>query len=178
MVSWYFSFWLFWLGEKGIIWGFWAFHGERMEGTAWNFPYWCIFTTLRTDYILVMVCWFSSFKCHFDLVTRVKYGVSGHLQENAWREWPKILRTDQSWPFSELIRFWSCSVDLSHCGASLTGHILVGALSGERPGVTVEEAYFRCFASSSVYLFFAWKWRLFIGIVLWHIYRLTLCIGT
>ena len=31
----------------------------------------------RTDYILIMVCWFSSFWCHFDLVKQVKFGVSG-----------------------------------------------------------------------------------------------------
>ena len=28
----------------------------------------------------------------FDLVKRVKFGVSGHFLENAWREWPEILR--------------------------------------------------------------------------------------
>ena len=40
---------LFWLSETGQIWGFRAFPGERMEGMAWNFARWCIFTTLRTD---------------------------------------------------------------------------------------------------------------------------------
>ena len=29
--------------------------------------------------------------------------VSGHLLENAWREWPKILHADVSWPSSELL---------------------------------------------------------------------------
>ena len=28
---------------------------------AWNFTCWCILTTVSTAYILVMVCWFSSF---------------------------------------------------------------------------------------------------------------------
>ena len=35
--------------------------------------------------------------------------VSGHLPENAWREWPEILHADASWPPSELIRLWSQS---------------------------------------------------------------------
>ena len=29
--------------------GFRAFAGERMEGMAWNFTYWCILTVIRTD---------------------------------------------------------------------------------------------------------------------------------
>ena len=29
--------------------------------------------------------------------------VSGHLPENAWREWPEILYADVSWPSTELI---------------------------------------------------------------------------
>ena len=101
---------------------------------------------------------------YFDLVKRVKFGVSGHIQENAWREWPEIctlmyldhfqdwlvygdsllivlilalfwlsetgqiwgfrsfpgermeemtwiLHPDVSWPPSDLISLWSCSVD-------------------------------------------------------------------
>ena len=38
-----------WLSERGQIWGFWAFPGERMEGMVWNFACWCILTTFRTD---------------------------------------------------------------------------------------------------------------------------------
>ena len=38
-----------WLSETGQIWGFRAFPGERMEGMAWNFAWWCILTTFRTD---------------------------------------------------------------------------------------------------------------------------------
>ena len=37
--------------------------------------------------------------------------VSGHLPENAWREWSEILHVDVSWARSELIRLWSWSVD-------------------------------------------------------------------
>ena len=111
-----------------------------------------------------MVCWFFQFWHYFDLVKRVKFGVSGHIQENAWREWPEIctlmyldhfqdwlvygdsllivlilalfwlsetgqiwgfrsfpgermeemtwiLHSDVSWPPSDLISLWSCSVD-------------------------------------------------------------------
>ena len=83
--------------------GFRAFAGECMEGMACNLACWCILTVFRTDWIMVMVCWFSSFWCHFDLVKWVKFQVSGHLLENAWREWPAIWHADVSWPSSELI---------------------------------------------------------------------------
>ena len=39
--------------------------------------------------------------------------VSGHLPENAWRDWPEILYADVSWPSSELISLWLWSVDFS-----------------------------------------------------------------
>ena len=46
--------------------------------------------------------------------------VSGHLPENAWRDWPEILLADVSWPSSELISLWSWSVDFSNFGTILT----------------------------------------------------------
>ena len=46
--------------------------------------------------------------------------VSGHLPQNAWREWPEILHADVSWPSSELISLWPQSVDFSNFGAILT----------------------------------------------------------
>ena len=46
--------------------------------------------------------------------------VSGHLPENAWRDWPEILHADVSWPSSELISLWLWSVDFSNFGAILT----------------------------------------------------------
>ena len=46
--------------------------------------------------------------------------VSGHLPENAWREWPEILHADVSWPSSELISLWPWSVDFSNFGTILT----------------------------------------------------------
>ena len=59
--------------------------------------------------------------------------------------------------FGVSMAFWSCSVDIPYYGDPLAeiGHIWgFWALSGEPVGVNVEggaEAYFRCFASSSVY---------------------------
>ena len=50
---------------------------------------------------------------------RVKFGVSGHFPENAWREWPEILHADVSWPPSELISLWPQSVDFSYFGTIL-----------------------------------------------------------
>ena len=46
--------------------------------------------------------------------------VSGHLPENAWRDWPEILHADVSWPPSELISLWPWSVDFSNFGIILT----------------------------------------------------------
>ena len=46
--------------------------------------------------------------------------VSGHLPENALREWSEILHADISWPLSELVRSWSRSVYFPHFGATLT----------------------------------------------------------
>ena len=54
---------------------------------------------------------------YFDLVKRVKFGVSGHFLENAWREWPEIWYAAVSWPHSELIRLWLRSGDFSNFGA-------------------------------------------------------------
>ena len=50
---------------------------------------------------------------------RVKLRVSGHFPENAWRKWPDILHADVSWSPSELISWWTWSVD-SNFGAILT----------------------------------------------------------
>ena len=46
--------------------------------------------------------------------------VSGHLPENAWREWSEILHVDVSWALSELIRLWSQADDFYNFGAILT----------------------------------------------------------
>ena len=100
--------------------GFRPFAGERMEGMAWNFTCWCILTSFRTDKFVATVCWFFLFWHYFDFVKLVKFGVSGHFMENAWRKWPEILHADVSWPPSELIRLWLWSVNFSYFGTILT----------------------------------------------------------
>ena len=57
---------------------------------------------------------------YFDLVKRVKFGVSEHILEKAWREWPEILQADVSWPPPELISSESRSVDFCNFGTILT----------------------------------------------------------
>ena len=89
---------LFWLSETGEILGFRAFPEERIEGMAWNFACCCILTTFRTDQIMVAVCWFSSLWCYFDLVKRVKFGVSRHFGHALWF-------SSLWWPFDWN---WSC----------------------------------------------------------------------
>ena len=100
--------------------GFRAFAGECMKRMAWNFTCWCILTIFRTDKFMAMVCWFFKFWHYFDLVKRIKFGVSGHFLKNAWREWPEILHADVSWPSSELISLWLWSVDFSNFSIILT----------------------------------------------------------
>ena len=56
----------------------------------------------------------------FWLVKRVKFGVSGHFLENAWRKWPEILYADVSWPPSELICSGLRSVDFCNFDTILT----------------------------------------------------------
>ena len=69
---------------------------------------------------MAVVWWFFKFWHYFDLVKRVKFGVSGHFLQNAWREWPEILHADVSWPPSELISLWRQFGDFSNFGAILT----------------------------------------------------------
>ena len=64
--------------------------------------------------ILAMVCWFSSFWHHFDLVKQVKFGVSGDFLQNAWEEWLEFWYADVSWLHFQLLTFWSWSVDFRH----------------------------------------------------------------
>ena len=73
----------FWLSETGQIWGLWQFSPECMGGIACNLTYWCILTTFSTAYILVMVCWFSSFWQEFEFVRQVIFAVFRHFLENA-----------------------------------------------------------------------------------------------
>ena len=100
--------------------GFWAFARECKEGLAWNFTSWCILIIFRISKFMVMVCWFFKFWHYFDLVKRVKFGVSGHYPENSWGECPEILHADVSWPSSELVSLWLQFVDFFNFGAILT----------------------------------------------------------
>ena len=59
----------------------------------------------------------------FDLVKRVKFGVSMHFWGNWWGEWHEILHADVSWPPSELIWFWLWSANFSNFGAILTSNL-------------------------------------------------------
>ena len=107
-------------GETVQIWGFRAFPEEHMEGMAWNFACWCIHTTFKRDKIIVIVCWFFLLLVPLWLCKTGQFEVSRHFLENAWEEWPEFWHADVSQPPSELIRFWSCSVDFPHFGAPLT----------------------------------------------------------
>ena len=51
---------------------------------------------------------------------RLSGEVSGHLPENAWRDWPEILHADVSSPSSELISLWPWSIEFSNFGTILT----------------------------------------------------------
>ena len=60
-----------------------------MGGMACKLTYWCTLTTFRTDWIWVIVCWFSSFWRYFYLVKHVKMLVSGifywtHERNGMW----------------------------------------------------------------------------------------------
>ena len=61
--------------------------------------------------ILVTICWFSLFWWHFDISKSDRFEVSRHFLENAREEQHEIWHVDESWPASELISFWSRSVD-------------------------------------------------------------------
>ena len=69
---------------------------------------------------MATVWWFFLFWHYFDLVKRVKFGVSGYFPEHTWRKWPEILYADVSWAPSELISLWPRSVDLYNFGTILT----------------------------------------------------------
>ena len=84
----------FWLSETGQLWGSRRFSLERMGGMVQKFTCWCILTTFGTDYVLITVCWLSSFWLHSDLMRQVRFLVSGHFLENAWEECSEIWYPD------------------------------------------------------------------------------------
>ena len=101
--------------------GYWAFAGERMEGMVWNSVCRCILGTFRTGWIMVMVCWFFSFKRHFDLVKRVKFWVPGHFPKKTWWRYFLLSEMGQIWglrrflgePFEEMAWNFACWCILS-----------------------------------------------------------------
>ena len=121
------------LSETGHIWGFWAFPGERMEGISWNLACWCVLTTFTTNKIMVKVCWFSQFWPK-DMGQFWDLGISRRTYE---REWPKMWHADVSLSPTELIKFWSWSVDfppfwhhfdlVKHIISGLSRHFLENA---------------------------------------------------
>ena len=53
-----------------------------------------------------MACGFFLIWRYFDSMKHVKFGVSGHFHENEWEEWHVIWHADESWPPSQLTRFF------------------------------------------------------------------------
>ena len=100
--------------------GFWAFAGERIEGMACKFymlmyldhlQNWLVCSYGLLIFLIFAVFWLNEL---------VKFRVSGHFSENAWREWLEILHADVSWPPSEQISSWSRFVHFSNFGTILT----------------------------------------------------------
>ena len=94
------------LSEAGQIWGFLAFWGERKGRSSWNLACRSILTTFQNyldffhnllNFLILAAFWLK----------------------NAWEEWPGICHANVSWPHSQLIRFWSWSVDFFILVASL-----------------------------------------------------------
>ena len=69
-----------------------CFYCSYFEWIARSSKCWCILTTLKTDQILVIVYWFSSFWWYFDLVKRARFAISRRFRENTRKEWHKISR--------------------------------------------------------------------------------------
>ena len=76
-----FLFWHHFDLVKQVKFGVWQFSSKCMGSC--NLTCSCILTTFLTVYILVMVCWFSSFWQEFDLVKQVIFAVFRHFLENA-----------------------------------------------------------------------------------------------
>ena len=126
---------LFCLSETDQIRNCRTFSGERQGAMAWTLACWCILTAFQSYYILVMVCWFSSFSHRFfGIVIQVKFGVSGDFLQNALEEWLEIWHSDVSCLHFQLLTFWSWSVDIPHFNLvkqvkfEVFGHFLENAL--------------------------------------------------
>ena len=105
------------------------YHGYEELSTDTNYPIWrrqklpYMKKTRKKKQVCGAACFMAAeikFTEDVRLSVRPSGEVSGHLLENAWREWPQIWHADVSWPSSELISLWPRSVDFSHFGAILT----------------------------------------------------------
>ena len=105
------------------------YHGYEELSTDTNYPIWrrqklpYMKKTRKKKQVCGAACFMAAeikFSEDVRLSVRPSGEVSGHLPENAWREWPQIWHADVSWPSSELINLWPRSVDFSNFGAILT----------------------------------------------------------
>ena len=95
----------FWQSETGQICYFRAFSWEHKRGMASNLACWCILTTMRTNEILVMVCWYSLFWCHFDLVKQLKFrGSMIFYRMQVWNDLKFDMSISILWYLEKLIR--------------------------------------------------------------------------
>ena len=87
MVCWFFYFWRNFdiATSPSQIYGFRAFHGKCMERIAWNLACCCVLPTSENDSILVAVWWFFYLLAQFWL--GATFAVSGHVMDNASKEW-------------------------------------------------------------------------------------------
>ena len=76
-------------------------------------------------YLLIFLIW-----RHFNYMKQVKLAIFRNLLETAGEEWPRISHVDVFWPPSELIVFWSWSVDFPHFGVILTETGLIWGFRG------------------------------------------------
>ena len=103
------------LGARGIMFsGCPSVRPSVRPSEAWNTLFWHVHGSVGPPFYGMSV------RPSVHLSVRPSREVSGHLPENAWREWPEILHADVSWPSSELISLWPRSVDFSNFGAILT----------------------------------------------------------
>ena len=140
-----------------------------MEWMAWNFTCWCILTTFRSNKIIVSIShglliflilalfWFSETGqiCGFWAFPQKMH--RGNGLKFCMLMYPDHLQNWLDLGYALLIFLIMLPLWLSE-----TGHVwCLWALPGERLGVNAEggaEAYFQCFASSSVLSVISWHW--------------------
>ena len=119
-VCWFFKFWHYFVLVKRVKFGV----SGHFPENAWrnglksctlmyldHLQNWLVYGQGLLIFLILALFWLSE---------GVKFGVSGHFPENAWRKWPEIVHADVSWPPAEQISWWSRSVDFSNFGTILT----------------------------------------------------------